>query len=162
MGGRGASSGVTQSNSIVPQGFNKSSFTQAITDFRTQYANADIEYGASINDRGKISKAVKGNKNTVETPRKNGEVSIHNHPSGGVFSQQDIQGVTLNSTKGTVVVTNKGTYYFIKTKDFDGVALESRLRKGAWFGADNKYREDWLKDNQKKYGYFYKFEGVKK
>ena len=87
---------------------------------------------------------------------------IHNHPSGGHFSDADlINTARLKNTKGVVATGSKGaTFTLRKGTHFKADAFIKAVSKAKLNGLDYDHAvHNWLTANQKKYGYKYKATG---
>lgn len=89
---------------------------------------------------------------------------LHNHPSGGAFSDSDLISASLGNEKGIVASGKNGDYIFqkngghFKATDFVKAVKSAKLKGTSYDDAVDK----WLKANQKKYGYRYEFKKASK
>lgn len=182
-GGRGASGSVGEykfghanrgnskdnTHDIHPAYMNTANKTRsvdgAIRAFGDRYRNADHEYGASVDDLGYTHKLVDGNKTNVGIWAKGkGHMVLHNHPSGGNFSDSDLISTSRDKkARGIVALGKKGDFIFTKGAHFNATAFEKAVKRARMKG--KSYDDavgNWLKANQKKYGYSYEFRKLKK
>lgn len=135
----------------------------AIKAFGDKYRNADHEYGAAIDSMGFTHKHMEGGNYSVDIHGGKGQIILHNHPSGGNFSKGDMQSVSRSWEKGIVAVGKHGDYIFMKNHNFNATAFEKAMVRARPRG---KNYDDaigkWLTENQKKFGYTYSFNKLKK
>lgn len=143
------------------------SYDKTLAKFNEKYANADTEYGITIDEQGYVHRHIAGNKTSVAISGSKGQMVVHNHPSGGNFSDSDLISIASESSKGIVATGTKKTYTFTKTKNFKSKEFIKAVKKAQWpveFDYD-KGADWWLRQNAKKYGYKYtaqKPKGIKK
>jgi len=176
-GGRGASSlsgkmggGFTSANdrgggvdkAKFPAEFNvggkNRSYDKTLALFQKKYANADHEYGITVDADGFVYRHIEGGKSSVGIWGNKGQMVLHNHPSGGNFSKADLISVSSSSEKGIVAVGKSSTYTMTKGKNFNAKGFIKAVNKAQWpveYSYD-KGADWWLKKNAKKYGYTYK------
>lgn len=128
------------------------------------YKNSDREYAIELSPSGYAYQYNRGNSVSVASDRFNRHYGqqnmlIHNHPSGGHFSDADLlntANIQLNRG-GIVAVGNKYTYTFrknggkFKSEAFTKAVKKARMKGKSYDDAVDK----WLKANQKTYGYTY-------
>lgn len=139
--------------------------------FSDNYKNAKREFAVEVDDNGFAHQFFKGKAHSVEMPvsdaRRKGvrnTMIYHNHPSGGAFSDADLINTAMSkNTRGIVAAGSKYNYIFkkrdggkFKASSFAKAVSSAKLR-GANY---NEAAHNWLKANQKKYGYTYKRENV--
>lgn len=132
-------------------------YDQALKLFRKKYKDADTEYGITVDEQGFVHQHIKGGKTSVGISGNKGEMVIHNHPSGGNFSDTDLISTALTSAKGVVATGSKGTYTFTKTHKFKAKEFVKAIKKAKW-PTHMSYDEGadwWLRKNAKAYGYTY-------
>ena len=135
--------------------------------FNDKYSNANREYAIAVDENGYVHQHLKGGKHSVGIEGSKGEIVIHNHPSGSNFSKADLENVSSTQAKGVIATSSnskvKGTYTFIKNENFKAKEFKKALDKATWDRklGYNKGASQWLKKNQKKYGYKYTYKGVK-
>ena len=109
----------------------------------------------------------KGGSTSVPIRGAKGEMLIHNHPSGGNFSDSDLIVVASGSEKGIVAVgsntSNRMRYTFTKNKNFKSKEFIKAVKKAQW---PREYSYDkgadwWLRKNAKEYGYSYSAKKIK-
>lgn len=136
-------------------------YDQALNLFKEKYADADVEYGITVDEQGFVHKHIKGGSTSVAIDGSKGEMVIHNHPSGGNFSDSDLISVASTRAKGIVATSSntskKATYTFTKTDKFKSKEFIKAVKKAKW---PTKYDYDkgadwWLKKNAKAFGYKY-------
>jgi len=93
-----------------------------------------------------------------------GNMILHNHPSGGAFSDSGLISASLGNEKGIVASGKNGDYIFQKKGGhFKAAEFIKAVKTAKMKGKDYDDAVDkWLKANQKKYGYTYKFVKAKK
>lgn len=137
----------------------------AISAFRNKHGKSDKEHLIQIDRNGFVHTYSHGGKSAVEIPKriKKGSTLVHNHPNNSSFSPADM--LALAGTKaGSIVATHSGGYRKItKGTHFDTAGFTKAVataKKNGLRGKDsNAAVDNFLKRNQKKYGY--KFEHVK-
>ena len=135
--------------------------------FLSKYGNANREYAVAIDENGYVQQHLKGGAHSVGIQGDKGQIIIHNHPSGSNFSKKDLENIASTKAKGIIATSSnsktKGTYTLIKNENFDAIGFKKGLDKATWDRklGYNKGASQWLKKNQKKYGYKYTFKGVK-
>lgn len=187
-GGRGSSSGKTSEGMMGPshaphrgrqtrevlypaelniKEAKGNSVDSVLKRFQDKYGNANREYAIAVDEQGYAHQHIKGGKHSVSIQGGKGEIVIHNHPSGSNFSDTDLKNTASDNTKGVIATssngTTKGTYTFIKNKDFKSKEFIKALSKAQWDAklGYNKGFDKWLRKNQKTYGYKYTAKGVK-
>lgn len=150
---------------LFPSEFNKqgrfSNQENAIKEFETKYKDADKEYGISIDSNGFVYRHVSGGATSVAiNAAGENHMIVHNHPSGGAFSDSDLLSTAKDKNAKGIIASGSNTksrerYTFIKNKNFDSNGFSKAIKSAKW---PTKYNYDdgaswWLKKNQKKYGY---------
>lgn len=179
-GGRGASSstkgamktfrfghaahgkGENLSQSKFPAEFNDGektqSFDKALAKFRRKHANSDTEYAITVDEQGYVHQYKHGGGTAVQIAGRKGQMVIHNHPSGGAFSDSDLLSTAQTPAKGIVATGAKGSYIVRKTQKFKAKAFAKGVKTAQMQGTSYDDAVDkWLTANQKKYGYQYEF-----
>lgn len=159
--------GTDNTRDLLPAYMNVStkerSLQGAIKAFGDKYRNADHEYGATVDRLGYSTKHREGNAHSINISGKRGEYILHNHPSGGNFSKADMQSIAMGQAKGIVAIGKRGDYIFEKTNKFKPEKFYKAIDRAKPIG---KNYDDavgkWLTANQKKYGYKYSFNKLKK
>ena len=82
---------------------------------------------------------------------------IHNHPSGGAFSDADLLNTAADRRiKGVIASGKNYDYKFEKGTHFKAQAFSKAVRSAKMQGKDYDDAVDkWLKKNKDKYGYKY-------
>lgn len=134
-------------------------YEEALKQFQTKFANSDHEYAYEIDRQGYVHAFNEGGKHAVNvanmTSRNN--IIVHNHPSGGHFSDADLLNMAQTRTSGVVAVGNKKTYTVtkngghFKATEFTKAVKTAKMKGKDYDDAVHKF----LKANQKKYGYTY-------
>lgn len=177
-GGRGAKSGEMgggfghaqdgagdegEQKTLFPATFNRQgrfvNQDTAVKMFEQMYKNANVEYAISVDSQGFVHRHVQGAAHSVYI-RAAGENHriIHNHPSGGNFSDDDLLILAKDKkASGIDAIGNKRSYSVIKTKNFKAADFAKGVAKAKW---PKKLSYDdgadwWLKRNASKYGYVY-------
>lgn len=138
------------------------SYEATLKQFEKMYKNAEIEYGASIDEQGFATRLIKGGSTSVPISGAKGEMLLHNHPSGGNFSDSDLIAVASGSEKGIVAVgsnvkKDRMRYTFTKNKNFKAKEFIKAVSKAKWPSnlSYDKGADWWLRKNAKTYGYKY-------
>ena len=140
-------------------GEKEQSFDKALSKFRDRHANSDVEYAIAVDDMGYVHQYVQGGSTSVAIRGRDGQMIIHNHPSGGNFSKADMLSTAqAKGEKGIVASGKNGDYIFRKGSHFDSSGFakavnSARPRGKSYDDAIGK----WLTENQKKFGYTYQF-----
>ena len=144
------------------------SYDKTLSQFEKMYKNADIEYGATVDEQGFAQRLIKGGSTSVPISGGKGEMIIHNHPSGGNFSDSDLITVASGREKGIVatgsnVRKNRMRYTFTKTNKFKSKEFIKAVKKAQWPSNMNydKGADWWLRKNAKTYGYKYSAKKIK-
>lgn len=185
-GGRGAGSGGMKtyspgfgtpgpdnSNRLLPAQMNtkiKSKTPEAaIAEFNKKHQNADHEWAVEVDDQGFVHQYVEGERHSVgiggsNTSRNRKTLIVHNHPSGGHFSGNDLMNVAQNRRSNGVIASPKGKNYYYKFErgpHFDSKAFMKDFPHAQMKGKSyDDAMDKWLRSNAKKYGY--KYSKVKK
>lgn len=131
---------------------------EAIAEFRKKHGNSDIEHSITIDKNGFVNSYQHGNKNSVMAGRtEKGDWLIHNHPNNSSFSPADMLNTAMTH-RGGIVATHSGGYrVFSKGPHFDQVGFVKAVKKAQKTGLKGKdgnaVVDNFLKRNQKKYGY---------
>lgn len=158
----GSAKGETLQNAILNYGTaGGNSITAVLGRFNSKYGEADREYGAAVDEQGYVHKLNKGGKTSVGISGNKGETIIHNHPSGGNFSDTDLITTASTKAKGIIATSSntakKATYHFQKNQNFKSNAFIKAVRNAKWPSklSYDKGADWWLKKNQRAYGYKY-------
>lgn len=137
----------------------------AMQEFHERFANENIEWAYEVDPQGYVHQYKRGNATSVGIwgTNKNNMI-LHNHPSGGAFSDSDLISTSLSNEKGIVASGKNGDYIFqkngghFKATEFVKAVKTAEMKGKNYDDAVDK----WLTANQKKYGYKYKFVKAKK
>lgn len=136
-------------------------FEGALKEFRKNHAISDHEYAYEVDGNGYVHQYVEGGRSSVRigTGRNSrNTMIIHNHPSGGAFSDSDLISASMDRrSKGIVASGKKHDYIFekgthFKANDFIKGVKTAKMKGSSYDDAVDK----WLKTNQSKYGFKYK------
>lgn len=129
----------------------------AIQAFRKQHNSSNIEHGMTVDRSGFVNGYNHGAATSVAFPKYNkGDLMVHNHPSGGHFSDTDLLSMSRTSVRGVVATNPKGYYKVEKGTHFQGEKFARAVKNANMTGTSYDNAVDrWLKQNQKKYGYKY-------
>lgn len=128
----------------------------------------DREHSVTIDRMGFANSYTHGGSSSVSLGRiRKGDLAVHNHPSGGSFSDTDlITASQQTGLRGIVATYDKGMFggqgYRLITKGthFKAEAFVKAVKTASMRGKDYDDAVDrWLSRNQKKYGY--KFKNIK-
>lgn len=132
---------------------------KAIDKFRERTADKGREYAITVDDQGFVHKYVTGGSTSVAISAMAGELIVHNHPSGGAFSDSDLLSTAQDRSSGIVATGKNGSYIFRKGKNFNASGFARAVKKATMMGTSYDDAADkWLKANQSKYGYRYEFQ----
>lgn len=166
---RNAAGRVGKTSGDLPSRMNNKIKTKterdAIAAFRNKHGKSDKEHLIQIDGNGFVHTYSHGGKSNVGLPSRihKGSTLVHNHPNNSSFSPADM--LALAGTKAkSIVATHSGGYRKItKGTHFDTAgftkAVATARKKGLRGKDSNAAVDNFLKRNQKKYGY--KFENVK-
>ncbi len=134
------------------------SYDEALRAFWVEHTLDAWESAVTVDEAGFVTQYVHGGATSVGISGRAGEVVIHNHPSGGNFSDSDLLNASLTAARGVVAVGDKGAYSFTKGTKFDANAFIKAVKNARMTGKDyNSAADRWLKRNQKRFGYSYSF-----
>lgn len=137
----------------------------AIQLFNEKYKNSDKEYGISVDEDGFVHKHIQGSNTSVPiySSGKNHMV-VHNHPSGGAFSDSDLLSTAQDSKASGIIATgSKAIHKFVKKKNFNAAGFAKAIKKAKWpakFSYDKGVKW-WMDKNAKTFGFEYKVSKVK-
>ncbi len=138
------------------------SLTKTLDKFRAKYANADHEYGITVDEQGFVHKYHEGGSTSVAISGTKGQTIIHNHPSGGNFSDSDLLHTAQGPEKGIIASGSKGDYIFEKGAHFKAKQFARAIKRARPKGKDyDDATHRWLTANAEKYGYKYRFRKAK-
>lgn len=158
-GGGGAESATKRFPAEFNDGEKEQSFDKALAKFRDKHANSDVEYAIAVDQQGYVHQYVQGGSTSVAIQGRDGQMIIHNHPSGGNFSKADMLSTAqARGERGIVASGSKGDYIFRKGQHFDAAGFAKAVNSARPKGKDyDDAIGKWLTQNQKKYGYTYQF-----
>jgi hypothetical protein len=179
-GGRGAGSGNMQTFTFSNAGSESNNFKAlfpayantkiknktpegALDEFKKRHGLAKKEWLFEVDEQGYVHQYVEGGKHSVgyspngRRGRTKNTMIIHNHPSGGAFSDADLINTANNKrNKGIIASGSKYDYKFEKGTHFNASGFTKAVKKAEMKGKDYDDAVDkWLSKNQKKYGYKY-------
>lgn len=131
----------------------------AIQLFNEKYKNSDKEYGISVDEDGFVHKHIQGSNTSVPiySSGKNHMV-VHNHPSGGAFSDSDLLSTAQDSKASGIIATgSKAIHKFVKKKNFNAAGFAKAVKKAKWPAKLNydKGVKWWMEKNAKAFGFEY-------
>lgn len=137
----------------------------AMEEFHNRFENEDHEWAYEVDEQGYVHQYKEGNRSSVAISGRNkNNMILHNHPSGGAFSDSDLISASLGNERGIVASGKNGDYIFqkngghFKATEFVKAVKTAKMQGKDYDDAVNK----WLKANQKKYGYKYEFKKARK
>lgn len=137
----------------------------AMEEFHNRFQNEDHEWAYEVDPQGYVHQYKEGNAHSVSISGRNKDnMILHNHPSGGAFSDSDLISASLGNEKGIVASGKNGDYIFqkngghFKANEFVKAVKKAQMEGTSYDDAVDK----WLTANQKKYGYRYEFKKAKK
>lgn len=179
-GGRGASDGTQKTfkfshaddrgskdntRSLPPAAANvriqSKTLENAMKEFRQKHRDSDHEWAYEVDSQGFVHQYIEGNRSSVSIWGKSKNTMIlHNHPSGGAFSDSDLISVSMQRhVKGVVAASKKAMYVFKKGSHFKADAFIKAVKRAEMKGTSyDDAVHKWLTKNQRKYGYKYKRE----
>ena len=164
FGGQGGNTGTGNSTPDLPARMNRMyngnqmSAGHTLSTFRNEHATSKTEHLIAHDDDGFVSVYTHGGKSSVGfTPNQvEGKHVIHNHPNGSNFSKADLDNLASTGQKSIAATSKSVTYKVEKNKNFDAKGFAKSLNNAKTTQTDyNKAVGDFLKRNQKKYGYTY-------
>ena len=138
-------------------------FEGALAEFRRKHVDSDHEWAYEVDSNGYVHQYVEGATSSVGIGAgakvRKGErtMIIHNHPSGGAFSDSDLISVSMQTrAKGIIASGKKYDYIFEKGSHFKASQFIKAVKSAKMKGKDYDDAADkWLKANAKKYGFKY-------
>ena len=165
--GHASGNGADKSKQLLPAQANikiKSKTPEgAMKEFREKHGASDHEWAYEIDDNGYVHQYVEGNKSSVSigSRAKVGKgqktMILHNHPSGGHFSDSDLISTAMDGrSKGIVASSSKANYIFEKGTHFKATQFVKAVKNASMKGTSYDDAVDkCLSKNSKKYGYKY-------
>lgn len=165
--GRGNGKPKTLLNAELNFGTSKgNSISLVLGRFQKKYGKSYVEYGVAVDSNGYVHEHIRGGASSVPVRGGKGLTIIHNHPSGGNFSDTDLLMAASTKNKGIIATSSnpkkKSTYRFEKTHKFKEKSFIKAVKKARWPRnmSYSKGADWWLKKNAKVYGYKYTSSGV--
>ena len=154
--------GKDKSKSLLPAYANtrikSKTLEGAMNEFQRRFKNSDHEWAYEVDEQGYVHQFVEGNKSSVRiSSRGRNTMILHNHPSGGAFSDADLISTSMErNSKGIVASGRKYDYVFTKGTHFKANSFVKAVKTAKMKGKDfDDAADKWLKKNQKEYGYKY-------
>lgn len=140
-------------------GDREQSFDKALSKFRSRHADSSVEYAIAVDEQGYVHQYVQGGSTSVAIQGRDGQMIIHNHPSGGNFSRADMLSTAqATGERGIVASGRRGDYIFRKGGNFDAAGFARAVSTARPRGRDyDDAIGKWLTQNQRKFGYTYSF-----
>lgn len=132
----------------------------AMQEFRERFKDSDHEWAYEVDPQGYVHQYKEGGATSVAISGTNkNNMILHNHPSGGAFSDSDLISASMGNERGIVASGKNGDYIFQKNGGhFKAAEFVKAVKRAKMKGKDYDDAVDkWLTANQKKYGYTYKF-----
>lgn len=137
----------------------------AMKEFHERFKNENKEWAYEVDSQGYVHQYKEGNASSVSISGRNKDnMILHNHPSGGAFSDSDLISASLGNERGIVASGKNGDYIFqkngghFKATEFVKAVKNAKMQGKSYDDAVDK----WLTANQKKYGYRYEFKKLRK
>ena len=135
----------------------------ALAEFKRNHLLSDHEWAYEVDSNGYVHQYVEGATSSVgiyagaKVARGQKTMIIHNHPSGGAFSDSDLIAASMQTRAKGIIASGKNyDYKFEKGTHFKASAFTKAVKSAKMKGKDYDDAADkWLKANQKKYGYKY-------
>ena len=130
----------------------------AMKEFQARFKDSNHEWAYEVDEQGYVHQFKEGNKSSVSiSSRSRNTMILHNHPSGGAFSDSDLISTSMDrNSKGIVASGKKYDYVFTKGTHFKANEFIKAVKNAEMKGKDyDSAVDNWLKKNQKKYGYKY-------
>lgn len=135
----------------------------ALAEFKRNHLDSDHEWAYEVDSNGYVHQYVEGAAHSVgigasaKVGRGQKTMIIHNHPSGGAFSDADLISVSSQKRAKGIIASGKNyDYKFEKGTHFKAQAFTKAVKNAKMKGKDYDDAVDkWLKKNQKTYGYKY-------
>lgn len=135
----------------------------AMEEFRSKHGNSDHEWAYEVDDNGYVYQYVEGMAHSVAigSSAKVGKgqrtMILHNHPSGGHFSDADLISTSMDRrSRGIVATSTKAQYTFEKGTHFNATQFVKAVKNANLKGTSYDDAVDkWLSKNARKFGYNY-------
>ena len=112
----------------------KSELQKAIDKFSERTAGKGREYVITVDDQGFVRQYVTGGSTSVAISAMAGELIVHNHPSGGAFSDSDLLSTAQDRSSGIVATGKNGSYIFRKGKNFNASGFARAVKNATMMG----------------------------
>ena len=134
-----------------------------MAEFKRNHLNSDHEWAYEVDSNGYVHQYVEGATSSVgigaraKVGKGQKTMIIHNHPSGGAFSDSDLLSVSAQrQAKGIIASGKNHDYKLEKGTHFKAEAFSKAVKNAKMSGKSYDDAVDkWLRKNQKKYGYKY-------
>lgn len=158
----GGDKGKDKSTSLFPAYANvrikSKTLEGAMDEFQKRFKDADHEWAYEVDEQGYVHQYIEGARTSVmiASTGKNTMI-LHNHPSGGAFSDSDLISTSMDrNSKGIVASGKKYDYVFTKGTHFKANEFIKAVKNAQMTGKDyDSAVDNWLTKNQKKFGYKY-------
>ena len=129
----------------------------AMSEFQRTHGNSDHEWAYVVDGSGFVHRYVEGNASSVSVYGSSRDSTIlHNHPSGGAFSKNDMLSIASQPSRGIVASGSKYNYVFQKGTHFRADAFRQAVSTARMTGKDYDDAVDrWLSSHQRDYHYKY-------
>lgn len=136
----------------------------ALKEFNEKHGASDHEWAYEVDDNGYVHQYIEGKAHSVsignnaKVGRGQRTTILHNHPSGGAFSDADLISTAMQTrSKGIVASGRKYDYSFEKGTHFKSNKFIKAVKSATMKGTDyDDAVHKWLTKNASKYGYKYK------
>ena len=135
----------------------------ALAEFKRNHLDSDHEWAYEVDSNGYVHQYVEGAAHSVgigasaKVGKGQKTMIIHNHPSGGAFSDSDLLSVSAQKRAKGIIASGKNyDYKFEKGTHFNAQGFSKAVKTAKMKGKNYDDAVDkWLKSNQKTYGYKY-------
>lgn len=135
----------------------------ALAEFKRNHLLADHEFAYEVDSNGYVHQYVEGATSSVgiyagaKVGKGQKTMIIHNHPSGGAFSDSDMIAMSMQTRAKGIIASGKNYDYKVeKGGHFKASAFVKAVKNARPKGKDyDDAVHKWLTANQKKYGYKY-------
>lgn len=133
----------------------------ALEEFAERFQMEDHEFLYLVDEQGYVHDFTEGNEVSVApTKSARGMMVLHNHPSGGAFSDSDLISTAMTGAKGIVAAGKDGDYILKTGSHFKAQQFVRAVKKAKMKGKDyDDAVRRWLgdKNRQKQFGYTFRF-----
>lgn len=135
----------------------------ALEEFKKNHKLSNREFAYEVDAQGYVHQYIKGEAHSVsigataKVPKGQQTMIIHNHPSGGAFSDKDLINTAMQGRAKGIIASGKNYDYKLeKNNNFKASSFAKAVKKAEMKGKNYDDAVDkWLTKNQKKYGYKY-------